>query len=59
MENIKESFPRGRDQPGWWLAKFHHLLHMVEEIGKFGAPENMSANHPEHNHQYFAKMPGH
>ena len=58
MENIKESFPRGGDQPGWRLAKFHHLLHMVEEIGKFGAPENTSANRPEHNHRYFAKMPG-
>ena len=44
MENIKESFPRGRDQLGWQIAKFHHLLHMVEEIGKFGAPENTSAN---------------
>ena len=58
LESIKESFPRGVEKEGWRLAKFHHLKHMVEDIAKFGAPENTSANRPEHNHRYFAKMPG-
>ena len=58
MESIKTSFPRGVEEEGWRLAKFHQLLHMVEGIAKFGAPENTSANRPEHNHRYFAKMPG-
>ena len=44
LESIKESFPRGVEKEGWRLAKFHHLKHMVEDIAKFGAPENTSVN---------------
>jgi hypothetical protein len=57
MQRVQERLPRVKDN-GWSLPTFHSLLHLVREIGDFGAPMNYCAERPECNHVVFAKRPG-
>ena len=54
---IKTQLPR-LDGMGWKISKFHELLHLVEDMHRYGSPVNTSASSPEHNHLHFAKRPG-
>lgn len=57
MRQIKERFPKVTKM-GWKTDTFHAPLHLVDDMVRFGAPCNFSAERPEHNHKYFSKNPG-
>ena len=42
----------------WKFPKFHELLHIVDDIERFGAPRNFNAERPESLLIYAAKRPG-
>ncbi len=42
----------------WKFPKFHELLHVVDDIERFGAPQNFNAEQPESLLKYAAKRPG-
>ena len=42
----------------WNIPKFHELLHIVDDISRFGAPMNYSADRPESLLIPAAKLPG-
>ena len=42
----------------WNIPKFHELLHIVDDISRFGAPMNYSADCPESLLIPAAKLPG-
>ena len=42
----------------WNIPKFHELLHIVDDISRFGAPMNYSADRPESLVIPAAKLPG-
>ncbi|KAI2502420.1 hypothetical protein MHU86_12077 [Fragilaria crotonensis] len=42
----------------WKFPKFHELLHIVDDIERFGAPRNLNAERPESLLIYAAKRPG-
>ena len=41
----------------WKFPKFHELLHVVDDIERFGAPRNFNAEQPESQLIYSAKHP--
>lgn len=43
---------------GWHKYKFHQLLHLLDEIVKFGNMSNFSGESGEEHHKYFTKLPG-
>ena len=57
LKLLQEKVPR-KDGQAWRLAKFHEMLHLVDEIMKYGALREYAADRPEHNHIAKAKRPG-
>jgi hypothetical protein len=57
MRQIKECYPKVTKM-GWKTDTFHATLYLVDDMVRFGAPYNFSAECPEHNHEYFSKNPG-
>ena len=51
------SIPTRNTNP-WKFPKFHELLHIVDDICRFGAPQNYSAQRPESLLIAAAKQPG-
>ena len=43
---------------GWALSKMHDILHVPNDITRFGSPWNYNTGFCEHNHKYQAKIPG-
>ena len=43
---------------GWKFPKFHEMLHIVDDIARFGAPRNFNAERPESLLIAVAKRPG-
>jgi hypothetical protein len=55
---IKVHAPRKEDTNGWNITKFHEMLHVVDDINRFGSPKNTDAGPCESNHKVLAKKPG-
>ena len=62
MERIlRASFPRGVDEEGWCLAKFHHLIHAYggRDCKIQGSSQKTHLPTGESTTRGIAKMPGH
>ena len=57
MEMCKTRIPTPHSDK-WNFPKFHELLHIIEDISRFGAPINYSAERPESLLIPAAKQPG-
>ena len=57
METCKTRIPTPHSDK-WNFPKFHELLHIIEDISRFGAPINYSAERPESLLIPAAKQPG-
>lgn len=57
LEMCHENIPSEKQHP-WKFPKFHELLHIVDDISRFGAPTNYSAQRPESLLIAAAKQPG-
>ena len=51
------ALPRTKGK-GWSLSKMHDILHIPNDITRFGSPWNYNTGFCEHNHKYQAKIPG-
>ena len=47
MEMCKTHIPLTGSKTSWKFPKFHELLHILDDMERFGAPVNFSAQHPE------------
>jgi hypothetical protein len=57
MHMCQKSIPNIK-QNGWKFPKFHELLHIVDDMERFGAPRNFNAERPESLLIFAAKKPG-
>lgn len=57
MEMCKSSIPIKKEN-AWKFPKFHELLHVVDDISRFGSPANFCAQRPESLLISAAKQPG-
>lgn len=59
MPHLKvKDWPEPKGGNGWKVPKFHEMLHLVDDMVRFGAPRNYYAGAPEANHKSFAKRHG-
>ncbi len=56
LDMVKSRFPRNVGN-GWDLQKFHELLHVPDDIFRFGSPRNTDAGPGERSLKDFAKKP--
>ena len=57
LKLCKNNIPAFKEN-GWKFPKFHELLHVVDDIERFGAPQNFNAERPESLLIHAAKRPG-
>ena len=57
LEMCHANIPSAKEHP-WKFPKFHELLHIVDDISRFGAPTNYCAQRPEALLIAAAKQPG-
>ena len=57
LEMCHDHIPSEKEHP-WKFPKFHELLHIVDDIARFGAPTNYCAQRPEALLIAAAKQPG-
>ena len=57
LKLCKNNIPAFKEN-GWKFPKFHELLHVVDDIERFGAPRNFNAERPESLLKHAAKRPG-
>ena len=57
LVKLKTQLPQ-QEGMGWKISKFHEMLHLVDDMRRYGSPVNTNAATPEHNHVHFAKSPG-
>ena len=53
---VKYFMPR-RAGNGWKLQKYHDMLHLAENISRFGSPKNFDCGPGESSLRYWAKLP--
>ena len=58
MEMCKRHIPLTKSKTSWKFPKFHELLHIVDDMERFGAPVNFNAQRPESLLICAAKQPG-
>jgi hypothetical protein len=54
LDMIRQRLPRNEGN-GWQLQKYHELLHLADDISRFGAPRNTDAGPGERSLKFFAK----
>ena len=57
LNKVVTQLPR-KSGMGWKVSKFHEMLHLVEDIRRYGSPRNTNTSAAERNHVQFAKRPG-
>jgi hypothetical protein len=57
LNMVKARLPRGGN--GWKLQKFHDLMHLSDDIYRYGSPRNTDAGCGERALKFFAKAPSH
>ena len=56
MSKMNTLWPR-TDGQGWDITKFHELLHIPDDLHRFGAHQNVHSGPQEHNHIELSKNP--
>ena len=58
MSECQKHIPIGERKTAWKKPKFHELLHVVDDMSRFGSPVNFCAQRPESLLKSAAKKPG-
>jgi hypothetical protein len=59
MEMCTTHIPiKSQDENAWKFPKFHELLHLIDDMSRFGSPVNFCAQRPESLLKDAAKRPG-
>ena len=56
LEMVQQRLPREVGN-GWKLQKFHEIMHLPDDISRFGTPRNTDAGPGERSLKHFAKKP--
>jgi hypothetical protein len=56
LDMVKIRLPRNEGN-GWRIQKFHEMLHVPDDIVRFGSPRNTDAGPGERSLKHFAKRP--